>query len=292
VSTRGRQGLLEKAVVVYSNDPATPQLTLKIRATIEVLLGLDPDRVFLRQTLKGSKHQQTVKVTGKLAAQAKLLSVESSRPELKAALGVEAGQPVLKLEFQAPDKPERFSATVIAKTDQDAVKELKLFFSAEVTDDLVLSAPFVMFTTFDDQRPAVSTLVVRSLGGKPFKVTKVEDAAGAVKATVTPVGVEQQLQLTLTKQPATPRGSLKIWTDRADQPFLTAQYNVRAKGAPTAAPMPMVRGVPSIPGGPAPEKAVPGLQAAPVNKLQRAPLKLRTAPPPSLQPKDKPAPSP
>lgn len=285
MATRGRQGKLEKTVVVYSNDPAKPQFELKIRANVEVLLSLDPDKLVLRPLLKGSRAEHTVKLAGKLAEQAKILSVESNRPELKAELAKEPdGKVVIKIVYQAPDKPERFSANVAVKTDQEAAKELKFFFSAEVTGDLILSAPFVMFTAFDAGKAPESTLTVRSLGGKPFKIKKVEDSNGAVTAQVTAQGVEQQLKLTLTKAPGAPRGTLKIHTDRADQPILEAQYNVRPKGAPNAGMrMLFVRGGPA-PVGPG---AKPGqaIQVAPPNKLQKAPLRLTPtrspeAPPP------------
>jgi hypothetical protein len=285
VATRGRQGKLEKTVVVYSNDPDKPQFELKIRANVEVLLSLDPDKLALRPLLKGTRAEHTIRLAGKLADQAKIVAVESSRPELKAELAKDAdGKQVVHLVYQAPDKPERFSANLTLKTDQESAKELKFFFSAEVTGDLTLSVPFLMFSSFEEGKATEASLSVRSLGGKPFKIKKVEDSNGVITAQVTAQGVEQQIKLTLGKPPAAPRGTLKVLTDREDQPVLEVQYNVRPKGVPPGLRPPMVRGGVPTPGSPDGLKPAQGLQLQPPNKLQRSPLRLTPAKSPEAPP--------
>ena len=135
MTTRGRKGKLVKSVMVISNDPKTPQFELKISADVQVVLSLEPDHVFLKQIPKGSTQTQTIKLVGSLAEKAKILSVESNRPELKAVLA--KGKPEIQLTLQAPDKPERINATVKVTTDQEVAREITLPVSVEVTAENV-----------------------------------------------------------------------------------------------------------------------------------------------------------
>jgi hypothetical protein len=135
VTTRGRKGKLIKSVMVISNDPKTPQFELKISADVQVLLSLEPDHVFMNQIPKGGQQTQTIKLVGSLADKAKILSVESNRPELKAV--PVKGKPEIQLTLRAPDKPERINATVTVTTDQEVAREITLPVSAEVTAENV-----------------------------------------------------------------------------------------------------------------------------------------------------------
>lgn len=282
-------------MTVSSNDPKTPQLPLQVSADVQLLLGMEPERLHLAQILQGTKKTATARLAGSLAEKSRLLSVESNRPEVQAVIEEEGK--ALRIDFQAPAKPERVNAVLKLKTDQEAARELTLYLAAEVTGELVLSTSFVMFGPYEPDSPPMAQVRVRSLTGKSFKVLKVEDPGGAVSASFTPLGTppgsEVEVNLKLDKAPGAPRGSLTIHTDRPEQPVLPLQYNVRPKGMPAgrqlqmqplqrggAAPAPDGQPVPALrKGQPQPPPRVllqPGEQRL---QLKPAERKLEKTPP-------------
>lgn len=201
---------------------------------VEVMASLTPDRLFFANMLKGSTDSKTVELTGKIADKIKLDKIVSSKPEeLKAELLNEDGKQKIKVTLIAPAKEGRFSARLTAQTGVEEPKELTLMVSAQITGDLVTDKSFAQFGQWDEKSKPNFSLTLKSLGGKPFQVKKVVDAAGIVEGAAKKVEQGWKIDLTLTKNPPTQRGIVQVHTDRADQPIVSVNYSVRqARGAP------------------------------------------------------------
>ena len=267
VSTRGRKGTLQKTVVVQSNDPKQPRYVLKVKGMVEVIAAFEPDRLNLKNIAKGETITQTIKLVGREADKLKITELVSSKPEeLTAELVEEEGKPAVKITFKSSDKAGRISARVTGKTNLKAPKEIVLYVYGQVSEDLVAERPFVFFpgqagtgtgsllaetasiliAPFKMKNQAVK-LKVSSLAGKPFEVTGVEDPAGTVIGTAKKENDEWQVFLMLAKKPKTPRGIVRILTDRDDQPAIEVRYNARTSLRP--APTRMPKGVRPVPSG-------------------------------------------
>jgi hypothetical protein len=279
VTTRGRKGRLEKTVTVNSNDPVTPNLVLKIAGSVVVVAGFEPDRLDLRNILKGSEQSQTVKVVAKDPQALKLSEITSSAPEqVTAELGEEQGQKILKVKIKAGETAGRLSARITAKTNLEAPKEVQLFVYGNISNDLVVDRNFVFFSGTVEQKPQAvlervhaalleplvnpkntTLLKVTSLGEKPFEVKGVEDPSGTVLGVARRVDQEWQVLLTVYQTPSAPRGMVKILTDRPDQATIEVNYSTRNPGPAAGTVRPMLEKLqpgtlpgqkPGLPGGP------------------------------------------
>jgi hypothetical protein len=297
VSTRGRKGNLQKTVVVQSNDPKQPRYMLKIKGMVEVIAAFDPDRLNLKNVAKGETVTQTVKLTGREMDKLKIAELVSSKPEeLTAEMITEEGKPAVKVTFKAGDKAGRISGRITGKTNLKTPKEIFLYVYGQISEDLVAERPFVFFpgragakagsllaetasimtAPFRMRNQAVK-LKVSSLAGKPFKVTGIEDPQGNVIGTAKKENDEWHVFLMLAKKPKSPRGVVRILTDREDQPAIEVRYNARTSLRP--APNRMPPGVQPIRPGKRPPiiRPKPGAQAIrKVPSVQKVkPLKIK-----------------
>ncbi len=271
VSTRGRKGNLQKTVQVQSNDAKQPRYVLKIKGIVEVIAAFEPDRLNLNNVPKGETVTQTIRLTGQKVDQLKITELVSSKPdELTAELIEEDGKPAVKVTYRAPDKAGRISARVTGKTNLKAPREILLLVFGQVSEDLVAQRPHIFFpgqAGQDTGSPIARTtsiltaplkrrnhavkVRVSSLSGQPFEITGVEDPEGNVVGTALKKNDEWEVLLMLTKKPKSPRGIVKILTDREDQPTIEVRYNARlSRQQPSIRPRSGVR--PGQPGKPAP----------------------------------------
>jgi hypothetical protein len=255
VSTRGRKGNLQKSVVVQSNDTKQPRFLLKIKGVVEVFAAFDPDRLNLKNVAKGETISKTIKLAGQKVDKLKISELVSSKPdELTAELIEEEGKPAVKVTFKAGDQARRISARLTGKTNLKTPKEIFLHVYGQVSEDLVAERPFVFFAgqageatgsllaqtasiltaPFKTRNRAVK-LKVSSLAGEPFEITGVEDPQGNVIGTAMKENDQWQIFLMLAKQPKSPRGIVRILTDRDDQPAIEVRYNARTSGRPRPA---------------------------------------------------------
>ncbi len=240
VNTQGRRGALDKSVVVASNDPKNPRLTLKVVGRVEVIAGFSPPYLNLGRMLKGSKRTEVVKVEAKEPGKVRLTEVTAGDPRVQARI-VEgpAGEPAVEVTVSAGDVEGPLATMVTAKTNLDSPRQIVLRLNGMVSGDLGVSPPRVFFRDFAADKPQTLDLRVTALTGKPFRVLGVEDTQRAVRGDARQDGAAWVVALSLVRKPEAESGTLRIRTDRKDQPVLEVPYRVggrpggfRAGGAP------------------------------------------------------------
>ncbi len=286
LNTKGRVGKLEKLIEVFSNDPEKPRLTLKIGGTVERFLDFDPPRLSLGNFLKGTTRTETVKLVAKEPDKVKLGEITVSDPNsVKAELVKGTGPlPDLKVTLMAGDRERSFSARVTLQTGLEKMPTIDLLIFGAVTGDLVLDKKYAYFPNYDEKNPPTFEIRVSSLGGKPFKVTKVEDPQGFVTGKADKKDKDVVVLLTLTKDANPPQGKVLIRTDRKDQEVLEVSYSAR-----TGVIHPQPIGGPQNPNMPrviepiAPDMKTnrPLLHPMPLKPgIQRPPIRVQPGPPP------------
>lgn len=264
VNTQGRRGALDQSVVVASNDPKNPRLTLKVVGRVEVIAGFSPPYLNLGRMLKGSKRTETVKVEEKEPGRVRLTDVTAGDPRVQARI-VEgpAGEPAVEVTVSAGDQEGPLATMVTARTNLDSPKQIVLRLNGLVSGDLGVEPPRVLFRDFAGDKPQTVDLRVTALTGKPFRVLGVEDAQRAVRGDAKRDGAAWIVALSLVRKPDAEEGTLRIRTDRKDQPVLEVPYRVggrpggfRAGGAPMrrAVPPSVRAGGRAAPVGPAPTR--------------------------------------
>ncbi len=229
LSTRGHRGRLAKSISVFSDDPKTPRFTLKIDGKVEVLLAFKPERIYLSRVAKNTTIKRLVRLAGKLADKAKLSDPKPSSTILNAKITHDdSGRPALAVQVKPGAKEQRFSASVKVKTGLKAPSELSLFVWGVVAPDVFAERSYIFFPAFEaGKKPPVMSTTLESLSGRRFRVRKVVDSAGAVRAKAVRAKRGWTLTLTLTRQPKSTRGKLQIYLDRPDQKVLDLNYGVR-----------------------------------------------------------------
>jgi hypothetical protein len=251
INTQKRTGSLKKSVTVYSNDPKNPQYVLSIQGLVEVIAGFEPKRIDFGQVEKGATVTKTAKIIAKEPEKLKIteLKVDPS-DDIKAELIEEKGQASVKLTLTAPKEARRIGARLIAKTNLKSPEEIMLSINAKISEDLVADKGYVFFSA-SNQGPAsgpyshafsllmapladkrsISKLKVSSLSKKPFKITNIEDTDNAVIGTAEQYDDDWHVSLMLTDPSASSKGTIKIHTDRNEQPTLEIRYSSRTTRA-------------------------------------------------------------
>ncbi len=243
LDTRGLLGPIERVVEVLSGDPDRSSLPLRLVGEVQLAVAFAEERLDLGSLLPGEAGRATLGLRGELAARARLRDLQLSGAEGWSARVVEReGEDAVELELAPGRAPGRREARLVARTGLAEAPEIHLALDAEVAGDLRPDRPAVSFDPFDAGSPPRTEIAVRSTRGAAFRVTGLEDPAGVVRATLGPrpprAGAPQPITLELTRSPSTPRGRLRIHTDRADQPTLEVPYVVRPFRRPAPPPPP------------------------------------------------------
>lgn len=245
VTTAGRRGPLQKTVIVASNDPRNPTLTLTVKGQVEVIAGFRPQYLNLGRMLKGKTRVETVAVEAKDPANLVLSNVSSNDPRVKARLTkTESGLPALEVTVEAGDKEGPLSAMVTADTNLEKPRQIVLRINGVVSLDLGVEPPRVFFREFKPGEEQSIDVRVQSLSGAPFRILDVTDPQNAVEGKATRDGKDWIVTLSLNRAPEKTEGAVRIRTDRKDQPQLEVPYFVGRAPAFRSAMPPLRRVAP------------------------------------------------
>jgi hypothetical protein len=172
---------------------------------------------------------RTIKLVGSRAQHLRLSEISTDKPELKAEAIRDKGQYALRITFTAGDREGRFNGRITAKTDLDSPKQIQLNVTAQVVGDLVCNRRFVMFNPYNPSSARQQVIHIKSLSGKPFRISNVTGLPSNMTAKAQPTGKGWNVELSLTGEPGEPRGKFSIQTDREDQPVIHVSYAVREK---------------------------------------------------------------
>ncbi|HOX44905.1 MAG TPA: DUF1573 domain-containing protein [Myxococcota bacterium] len=261
LATRGLLGPIERQVEVLSDDPDRPALALRLVGEVAQAAAFAEDRLDLGAVPLGERRQAVVGLRGELAERVRLHDLELGGSEGWSVRVVERDdRSELEVELRAGHTPGPRDARLSARTGLAEAPRIHLALAAEVVGDLGLDRPAVSFDPFDATAPA-RLVSVRSARGQAFRLLGAEDPAGAVTARLRPrparAGQPQGIELKLARAPETPRGRLRIRTDRPDQPVLELPYVVRAYARPEP---------PAPPPCPAPGRPMPPPAGEPKEK--------------------------
>lgn len=231
-NTRGYRGRKTKSITVTSNDPLNTNLRLRLMATVEVELALEPESIYFGRVRRGVQHVRRVKLVGKSVEKTKILGIQQAddaRIRIR-RLDPTQEQDQALLEVTMPmDLPVgRFFEKTTVQTDDEKVKQLTLTLRGEILGDISWEPRNVQFGYFPrDQFPA-RTLTLSITGGKKFRVLRAYDSAEQVTAKVNEVKPGESYTLDLRIEPKTDtrtlRGELVVVTDYPGQEEIRIRY--------------------------------------------------------------------
>jgi len=213
--TKGRRGLNTKRITVTSNDPAEPQVSLTVKALLEIALDLAPPVVNFGTVSRGDLVRHSVKLVGRDAPATKVTSVTV----LMALAGGAPDQPESSVLLARPGEGERagsvevsivpdavagrFDGRLSIKTDHPQVPDLPLRVVGIVQGSVALQPERLLFRDLQEGSEQSQSITLSSRTEQPVEVLEAsidhpaltaqvtEDPSGGIRVTVTYNGALQ-----------------------------------------------------------------------------------------------------
>lgn len=238
VDTTTFSGAIAKGVTVITNDVATPQIELTIRAQVEPFIKAKPGYArFL--TVQGENKEGTIVQTlwTPDGSPMKITKVESPYPFLKVAFREAKPEERLKeveqqdqwkvemhLSNDAPVGP--LTESVKIYTDSAKQKLVQIPVSGFVRPIVAVTPPIANFGQVTIKEPIRKSLNVKSFATEPIKLTGVQSTVQGIDAKIEPVedGREYQVWVTIGPQvKGKVDGKLYLTTDSVKIPRIEIQ---------------------------------------------------------------------
>lgn len=238
VDTATFSGPIAKGVTVFTNDPATPQMELTVRATVEPFIKVQPGYARY-STVQGEKEGtivQTLWTPDKSPLE--IVKIESPYPYLKvsfreakpeerakAAQDQQQWRIEMTLTNDAPVGP--LNEPVKVYTNNPKQKLVQIPVSGFVRPVIAVTPPVVDFGSIEVKEVLRKTFNVRSFATEPIKVTGIQDDLQGIDASVEPLQDGREYQVRLTLKPELAKGpfngKLVITTDSPKVPKLEVE---------------------------------------------------------------------
>ena len=238
VDTATFSGPIAKGVTVFTNDPATPQMELTVRANVEPFIKVQPGyaRYSMVQGEKEGTIVQTLWTPDKSPME--IVKVESPYPFLKVSVRVARPEERVKpaqdqqqwriemtLANDAPVGP--LSEPVKVYTNNPKQKLVQIPVSGFVRPVIAVTPPVVDFGPIEVKEILRKTFNVRSFATEPIKVTSIQDDIEGIDASFEPLQDGREYQVRLTLKPELAKGpfngKLVITTDSPKVPRLEVE---------------------------------------------------------------------
>jgi hypothetical protein len=211
VDTTAFTGPITKSILVLTNDPETPTVTLVVKAIVKPYLEVLPRPIVRFNTVQGEALEREVKVVTDDAVNFKITKAVSSVPFITASIHPLTGDQVvpgkykvqygvrLRLGENAPIGA--INATVTLYTTHPHAKTVKIKAFGVVRSLLHVTPGNLQFGTVEPKfKPGRNVIVVNNRD-EPVKVTKATVDDPAFETEVHPIEEGKRYQVTVTVKP-------------------------------------------------------------------------------------------
>ena len=235
VDTSTFGGPIAKGLSVFTNDPATPQIELTVRAKVEPYIAVKPG--YARYvTVQGEPIEGDITQT--------LFATDGSAMDI---VGVDSPWPYLKVSFREAKAEERLpdvegkqwrvemklgndakvgplAEYVTVRTNHPKQKVVQIPVTGFVRPVVAVTPQVADFGTLEIKDATQKVLNVRNFATEPIKVTGVEENIPGIDVKLQPLNEGREYQVQLTLNPSLPKGNfdgkITIRTDSAKVPVL------------------------------------------------------------------------
>lgn len=211
VDTTAFTGPITKSILVMTNDPETPTVTLVVKANVRPYLEVVPRPLVRFNTVRGESVSQEVFVVTDDATDFEVTGVKASVPFITGTVrkldedelvpGKYKVQYGVKLTL-APDAPAGpLNADVIVQTTHPKAKELKVKVFGVVRSLLHVTPSEIQFGTVQASAKQGRNVIVVNNRKEPLSVTAVTVEDPDFEAAVLPIEEGKRYQVTVTIKP-------------------------------------------------------------------------------------------
>ncbi len=264
------RGKFEKAITVTSNDPATPDLQLKLAGECMRYVDVTPATVNFSRVMDKEAKEQKVTVTNNSETP---LQLTLTPPQAGSKFTWEMAEKTpgktfeLTIRMNPPFEPGTIRDVVALTTNVEAQKSLQVPITAIVPERLEVQPAEITIGSAIPNRPAATKKQLRftNHGERPTKVVSAQSPDEKIKVTVTPQteGKNYTIEVEWPADYAVPPAgqTIALTTDDPDKPII----NIPVKSAVRTADK--TQGDPGdrLIGKPAPAFSVTTLEGKPVS---------------------------
>ena len=221
VDTTGFSGPISKAVLVFSNDPATPQVNLVIKADVRAFIEVLPrPLIIFRNVLQGEAATEKLILVSADGSNFKIEDASANGGPYKLAYRELAekervpDRPGTQWELSVtvpPDAPEgMLNQKIVVKTTSPKAPEVTINVTGVVRPVVQVIPGEINFGTVPgDALVGRNLLVINNRQGSELQVTDVSVDNPDFSAEVTPLQPGQRDQVAVSKKAGVPKGEQK-----------------------------------------------------------------------------------
>jgi hypothetical protein len=221
VDTTGFSGPISKAVLVFSNDPATPQVNLVIKADVRAFIEVLPrPLVIFRNVLQGEPASEKLVLASADGSNFKIESAEASGgtyqltyrelPEKERIPDRKGSQWELTVTVPANAPEGMLNQKIVVKTTAAKAPEVTINVTGAVRAVVQVIPPQVNFgTVAGDALVGQNFLIVNNRQGAELQLSEVKVDNSNFATEVIPLQAGQRYQVAVSLKAGVPKGTQK-----------------------------------------------------------------------------------
>lgn len=228
VDTSAFNGPISKAVLVFSNDPETPQINLAVKAEVRAFIEVLPRSLLRFNVLQGEPATEKVILASAEIATFKILATEVSGgaydikfrelAENERIESKQGSQWEVKVTIPANAPEGMLNHKIVVKTDAPKAPEVTLNVSGLVRPIVQIVPAEVNFGTIPSDAPVGrNVILINNRSGAELQLTKAEVDDPAFATEVIPLQAGQRYQVAVSLPAGVAKGThkatLKITTN-------------------------------------------------------------------------------
>jgi len=189
LSLRGRKGKQRKSFYIGSNDPKQPYFQVRMIGTAAAAVDVNPRHVDFGRVEKDAALTNVVRIACRGSNAFRVTNTVFSSERFAASVSSPAPEAhEVTIATVPPLPPGVSTGTLTLSTDSVKYPRLTISVAATVSSDLVVVPREIVLTEAEDAGPVTRYVAIRSRGGKPFRVTKVELPDDGIERVLSPLG--------------------------------------------------------------------------------------------------------
>jgi hypothetical protein len=237
LSLKGLKGALRKRLIVESNDPTMPLFTLVMEGEAVTGVDLRPERIALGAITLDSNDVHGIDILFRTNRPIRILHLDVTSPFFAARQEAPAPgfQHRVTVHAVPPFRPGPIQAALVILTDHPDFPRLEVPILGRAVADVYVTPEEIVLEAGAAGPEAARLLVVRSIRGQPFNVTRVEPPLPDMRVRTQPLrGGAHRIELRFHPDDTLDGHVLKIATDYPDVPELEVPFRVVHPVSPEA----------------------------------------------------------
>ena len=203
--TKRRKGDQSKRITVRSNDPDQPVVTLTIKGKVKVEVEVKPNTIFFGQINKNMGLNREITIIPSTQKDFKVESIETSSNLITTVLenyqeADKRGYKV-KVKLAKEFKPGRVNESVMIKTNNPKVPQVRVAVSGTILGDIAVSPGHLSFMSSSVGVRNVRRINLVNSGDIPLKVQDVQIASPGFTHELKTVTEGKQIEITVIFKP-------------------------------------------------------------------------------------------